>query len=81
MSVFWTVAPCSLVKFTDVSEALAASMIKVIIVLMLDAAGRSNSKTPNRLHTRHLENLKSQEKILFYILSLLTRNSQIILKS
>jgi hypothetical protein len=28
MTVFWDVAPCSLVKFTDVSEVLAASIIR-----------------------------------------------------
>jgi hypothetical protein len=28
MVVFWVVAPCSLVKFTDVSEVLAASIIR-----------------------------------------------------
>jgi hypothetical protein len=30
MTVFWDVAPCSLVKFTDVSEMLAASIIRAI---------------------------------------------------
>jgi hypothetical protein len=29
-AVFWDVAPCSLVKFTDVSEVLAASIIRGI---------------------------------------------------
>jgi hypothetical protein len=29
MTVFWVVALCSLVKFTDVSEVLAASIIRV----------------------------------------------------
>jgi hypothetical protein len=31
MVVFWIVAPCSLVKFTDVSEVLAASIIREIL--------------------------------------------------
>jgi hypothetical protein len=30
MTVFWVVAPCSLVKFTDVSDVLAASIIRMI---------------------------------------------------
>jgi hypothetical protein len=33
MTVFWDVAPCSLVKFADVSEVLAASIIRVMIRL------------------------------------------------
>jgi hypothetical protein len=34
MAVFWVVAPYSLVKFTDVSEVLAASTIMAIALLM-----------------------------------------------
>jgi hypothetical protein len=30
MAVFWVVAPCSLVKFTNVSEVLAASIIRAM---------------------------------------------------
>jgi hypothetical protein len=30
MAVFWVVAPCSLVKFTEVSEVLAASIFRAI---------------------------------------------------
>jgi hypothetical protein len=30
MAVFWVVAPCSLVEVTDVSEVLAASIIRVM---------------------------------------------------
>jgi hypothetical protein len=30
ITVFWVVAPCSLVEFTDISEVLPASIIKVI---------------------------------------------------
>jgi hypothetical protein len=33
MTVFWDVAPCSLVKFTDVSEGFTASIIRATIVL------------------------------------------------
>jgi hypothetical protein len=29
MAVFWVVAPCSLVEVTDVSDVLAASIIRV----------------------------------------------------
>jgi hypothetical protein len=36
MAVFWVVAPCSQ-KFTNVSEVLAASIIRTIIALMMDA--------------------------------------------
>jgi hypothetical protein len=34
MTVFWDVAPYSLVKFTDVSEVLAAPIIRAIILMM-----------------------------------------------
>jgi hypothetical protein len=30
MAVFWVVAPCSLKKFTNVSEVLAASIIRAM---------------------------------------------------
>jgi hypothetical protein len=40
MSGFWLVAPCRLVKFTDVSAVLAASIISVI-ALMTEAASPS----------------------------------------
>jgi hypothetical protein len=30
MAVLWVVAPCSLVKFTDISEVLAASIIRAV---------------------------------------------------
>jgi hypothetical protein len=33
MAIFRVVAPCGLVKFTDVSEVLAASIIRVKISL------------------------------------------------
>jgi hypothetical protein len=42
MAVFWVVALCSLVKFTDVSEVLAASIIRVI-ALMIQAASTSEA--------------------------------------
>jgi hypothetical protein len=34
VAVFWVVAPCSLIEVTDVSEALAVSIIRVIALLM-----------------------------------------------
>jgi ABC-type uncharacterized transport system permease subunit len=36
MAVFWVVAPCSLEKFTDVSEVLAASIIRAVVALLPD---------------------------------------------
>jgi hypothetical protein len=39
MAVFWVVAPCS--QFTNVSEVLAASIIRAIIALMMVAARTS----------------------------------------
>jgi hypothetical protein len=41
VTVFWDVVPCSPVKFTDVSEVLAASIMKVIIALMKEAGSTS----------------------------------------
>jgi hypothetical protein len=67
MAVFWVVAPCSLVEVTDVSEVLAASIIRV----MMEAASTSElsvncyqttwryNPEDNHLHTHCLENLKS----------------------
>jgi hypothetical protein len=34
MAVFWVVAPCSLVEVTNVSEVLAASIIRAIALIM-----------------------------------------------
>jgi hypothetical protein len=65
IAVFWAVAPCSLV------EALAASINRAVIALMMEAA-RTSEKLVNfyqttrrytpedsHLHTRRRENLKS----------------------
>jgi hypothetical protein len=38
MAALWAAAPCSLVKFSDVSEALAAPIIRAFIVLKMEAA-------------------------------------------
>jgi hypothetical protein len=70
MAVFWVVVPCSLVV-TYVSEVLAASIIRAIIALMLEAGTTSETlvnfyQTTRRynpddsnLHTHRRENLKS----------------------
>jgi hypothetical protein len=42
MAAFWVVVPCSLVKFTDVSEVLAASIIRAISLIM-EAANTSET--------------------------------------
>jgi hypothetical protein len=34
MNVFWDVVPCSLVKFTDVSEVLPAFVIRAVALIM-----------------------------------------------
>jgi hypothetical protein len=43
MAVFWVVAPYSLVKFTDVSEMLAAFIIKAIALMMAQQPRRHPS--------------------------------------
>jgi hypothetical protein len=78
MAVFWVVAPCSLVIFTNVSEVLAASIIRAIIALM--EAGRTSETLVNfyqttrcynpedsHLSTQHRENLKSYLSNLVHI--------------
>jgi hypothetical protein len=47
--------------FTDVSEVLAASIIRVMITLMMEAAQRNNPED-SHLHTCHHDNLKSQNE-------------------
>jgi hypothetical protein len=57
MTVFWDVAPCSLVqRSTDVIEALTASIIR-------DTTQRNISED-SRLHARRREKLKSQQRSL-----------------
>jgi hypothetical protein len=36
MAVFWVVAPCILVKFTDISEVCTASVIRAVITVVID---------------------------------------------
>jgi hypothetical protein len=67
MTIFWGVAPCSLVDVTDISELLTDS----IMALMMEAVStsetsvnfyqttRSNITEDTHLHTRRQENLKS----------------------
>jgi hypothetical protein len=74
MDVSWAVTPCNLVEvywFTDVSEVLASSVIRVMIALMIEASVTSemsvnfyqttwcNNQGDIHLHTHHHENLKS----------------------
>jgi uncharacterized membrane protein YkgB len=77
MAVFWVFVPCSLVKFTDVSEVLPVSIIRAISLMMAAVSTSETSaniyqttrhKNPedSHLHTRRRENLKSQLKILLY---------------
>jgi hypothetical protein len=41
MTLFWVVAQCSLVEVSDVSAVLAASIIRVMITLMMEAVNTS----------------------------------------
>jgi hypothetical protein len=50
MAVFWVVPPCSVVKFTDVSEVLADSITD---------GKRRNVTEDSHFHTRRRENTKS----------------------
>jgi hypothetical protein len=72
MAVFWVVTPCGMVNFTDVSEVLAASIIKAFIFTpMLQAAStyetsvsfcqitRRNNPLKSHLHTRRRKNLNT----------------------
>jgi hypothetical protein len=43
MTAIWDVAPCSLVNIIDASEALAASIIKALIALMMKGARTSET--------------------------------------
>jgi hypothetical protein len=63
MAVFWVVALCSLVEGHDVSEVLAASIIRAII-LMIEAASTSDASINlyqtarrNNPEDSHLHNL------------------------
>jgi hypothetical protein len=56
MTVFWDVAPCTLVV-TDVLEVRAASIIRVNFY----HTTRRNIPEDSHLHTRRRENLKSHQ--------------------
>jgi hypothetical protein len=68
MAIFWVVAVYSLVEFTNVSEVLAASIIRVImmevastsemLVSIYQTTWRYNPED-SHLQTRRHENLKS----------------------
>jgi hypothetical protein len=72
MPIFWVVEPSSLVKFTNVSDVLAAS---ILIALMMEAASTSETlvnfyETTRRynpedshLHTRRRENSNRTTRI------------------
>jgi hypothetical protein len=77
MAAFWIVAPCSLIKFTSVSQVFAASVIRVVFTL-LETTWRYNPED-NHLHTHCHQNLKSyldftlfQENYHYLQLSVLT---------
>jgi hypothetical protein len=61
MAVFWVVAPCSVVEFTDVSEVLLPSLsgsTSETSVNFYQTTRRFNPED-SYLHTRRRENLKS----------------------
>jgi hypothetical protein len=57
MTVFWIVAPCSLVEASDVSEVLAASIIRAmmeaVITLIMEATSTSVTSVNFYQATRH----------------------------
>jgi hypothetical protein len=56
MAVFWVVAPCILVEVYDISEVLAASIIRargLLIALMMEAASTSETSVNFYQNTRH----------------------------
>jgi hypothetical protein len=75
MTTFWIVAPCSLVEVADVSDVLAASIIRAMSTYCPDDGGSSFYQTTRRNnpegshpHIRRLENLKSHNFIYVYFL-------------
>jgi hypothetical protein len=50
MTVFWDVVPCSLVEVTDVSEVLAASIIRAIYCIFIFANRIEITKFIKLLH-------------------------------
>jgi hypothetical protein len=51
MAVFWVVAPCSLVEIYNISEDLAASIIRAIIITLKMEAARSSETLVNFYQT------------------------------
>jgi hypothetical protein len=43
ITLFWNVAPCSLEKFTDVSDVFNSTQIRTIIALLMEAATTSET--------------------------------------
>jgi hypothetical protein len=70
MADFWDAAPCSLVE-TDVSEALAVSIIRAMMEAVRTSetsvnfyqSTRRNIPEEIHLHTRRRENLKSRKLV------------------
>jgi hypothetical protein len=65
IAVFWDVAPCSLEKFTDVSEVINASIMRAISTRTSEKSvnfyqtTRRNTPEDGHLYTRCRENLKT----------------------
>jgi nitrogen regulatory protein PII len=74
MAVFWVVA---WQKFTDVSEVLAAFIIRAMTSTRLH--GATTQKTASHLHTRRSENLKSQLHLFQHSISLKFKQSKYLL--
>jgi hypothetical protein len=73
MAVFWVAAPCDLVKFTNISEVLAASIIRAM--MMMEAASTSetsnfyqtawrNNPENSHLHTCHRTSRLSEGSVV-----------------
>jgi hypothetical protein len=56
---FWVAAMCSLTEFTNVSEVLAASIIRVMITHYFNQTTQSNNPEYQYLQTCYHEILKS----------------------
>jgi hypothetical protein len=59
MALFWVVAQCGLVKFIDISEVNAASIITANTSETLVNFYHTTQPEDSRLHSRCLENWKS----------------------
>jgi hypothetical protein len=64
MTVFWDVAPCSLVEVTDVSEVLTAS---IFIALMMEVVSTSKTSVNFYQTTRH--NIPEESSSAYFYIS------------